>query len=372
MKDQIAKEILDRYLAGKSSIEEQALVETWYLDLGDKQEVNAPIDYDFRYQQLLATLPGPKKTQVIPLWSRLIAAAIALIVIGAGLFYYQAQDPKRGLHAMANYANDIAPGKVGATLTLANGKKIRLSDAANGQIAKQAGISVIKTADGQITYKIEESSSNNNQVNTLSTAVGETYSLILPDQSKVWLNAASSLTYAAGLQQQGQRRVKLVGEAYFQVAKDALHPFVVESGSQQVEVLGTEFNVNSYQDEEVFRTTLLQGSVKLSDNGATRILSPGDQATNAKGQLHLATVDTELAVAWKNNKFIFERLHIEEIMRMISRWYNVEVIYQGEVPDVTFWGSVSRFENVSKALISLEATGNVHFKIEGRKIYVFM
>lgn len=304
----------------------------------------------------------------IPLWPRIIAiAAVVLIVFGVYFFNYDKGIDDNSSHLLAN---DIAPGKVGATLTLANGKKIRLSDAVKGEIAKESGISITKTAEGQVVYEIKSNQGNPDEINTLSTAKGETYILTLPDQSKVWLNTASSLTYNAALMEHGVRRVKLSGEAYFEVAKDKAHPFIVESGNQQVEVLGTHFNVNAYQNEKVFRTTLLEGSVKVSENGQTRIMVPGIQAVNSGGDIKLSKADTELAVAWKSNNFIFDRLDIKEIMRTIERWYNVEVIYKEEITPGTFWGSVSRFDNVSKVLISLEATGNVHFKIEGRKIYV--
>ena len=318
--------------------------------------------------ELPITSPSHGKTK---LWPRIagIAAMVALIAMGIYFFSYNQKT------AVPDYrhllANDIAPGKLGATLTLANGEKIRLSDAANGEIAKESGISISKTADGQIVYRLQSATGDQDKVNTLTTAKGETFILTLPDRTKVWLNAASSLTYTANLRDKGVRRIRLSGEAYFEVSKDRHHPFIVESGDQQVEVLGTHFNVNAYPDEKVFRTTLLEGSVKVSEYGQTKLLTPGNQASNAGGNIQLGAVDTDLAVAWKSNNFIFDRLDIREIMRTIARWYNVEVIYQGDIPTDTFWGSVSRFDNISKVLIPLEATGNVHFRIEGRKIYVF-
>lgn len=309
-------------------------------------------------------IPAPK---VVRLWPRIaIAAAVVLVIFAAAWFFNSNTSDNKA--SEIRYASDVTPGKMGATLMLANGKKILLSDATNGELVNEAGVTVSKTADGQLIYEI--TGATDNSLNTLSTSNGETYQVKLPDGSKVWLNSASTLSYRTSLNENGIRRVKLTGEAYFEVAKDAVHPFIVESGNQQVEVLGTEFNVNAYQDEKVFRTTLLEGSVKLSEGSVSKILVPGTQAANAKGLIKLTAVDTELAVAWKNNKFIFDRLPIEEIMRMIARWYNLEVVYEGNIPSDTFWGSVSRFENVSKALVPLEATGNVHFKIEGRRIYV--
>ena len=313
---------------------------------------------------------GPKRYQ---LWPRIaVAVAVATAIFGAGLFYFS-KDAKQVEIGQVAYQSDVAPGVSGATLTLANGKKIRLSDAGSGELAQQAGVSVSKSADGKLVYEVRPEaglSDDLGAINTLSTDKGETYQVKLPDGTMVWLNAASSLKYAANLMDHGKRRVTLQGEAYFQVAKDKAHPFIVESGSQQVEVLGTEFNVNAYKDEKVFRTTLLEGSVRLSDNGQAKVMVPGIQARNSNGQITMTTVDTELAVACKNNNFIFDRVPIEEIMRMIARWYNVEVIYQGDVPSGTFWGSVSRYDNISKALTPLQTAGGVHFRIEGRKVYV--
>ncbi|MHA4896384.1 FecR family protein [Pedobacter sp. PWIIR3] len=311
----------------------------------------------------------PVRNKRINLWTKIgVAAAISTLIISAGLWFNGRKAGGENINEI-QYSSDVNPGVKGATLTLANGKKINLTTGANGELAKEAGVSISKTANGKLIYKII-GTADDEGMNTLSTANGETYEVILPDGSNVWLNSASSLTYKASLLEKGKRKVALTGEGYFEIAKDKVHPFIVSSGNQQVEVLGTHFNVNAYHDEKVFRTTLLEGSVKLTDNGMESILVPGIQAVNSNGQINQIKVDTELAIAWKNNKFIFDRVPIEEIMRMIARWYNLKVVYEGEIPSGTFWGSVSRFENVSKALIPLEATGNVHFKIEGRTIFV--
>lgn len=303
------------------------------------------------------------------LWPRIavgIAAAVALITLSVYLLNTtQYPEPDLG----APYVNDIKPGKIGATLTLANGKTIRLSDAQNGKIAREAGINVTKTANGQLVYEIGEGTADPNEINTLTTSKGETYVLTLPDKSKVWMNAASSLTYAASLNQR-ERKVILKGEAYFQVAEDKTRPFIVESHGQRIEVLGTWFNVNAYTDEEKVTTTLLKGSVKVSGKPGSKILRPGDQSSVNEKSISIAEVDTERAIAWKDNKFLFENDDIQYIMRMMERWYNVEVVYTGEMPTEKFGGGVSRFDNVSQVLKILESTGGAHFKIEGRKILV--
>jgi transmembrane sensor len=300
---------------------------------------------------------------------KITAAAIILIALTIGLYtYLHKENPDHG----TLFTNDIAPGKTGATLTLANGKKIRLTDVPMGEVAKESGISITKNVAGQLVYQIKGNPGESNSMNTLSTARGETYVVILPDQSKVWMNAASSLTYATSLNEHGIRKVKLDGEAYFEVAKDKVHPFIVETNGQQVEVLGTHFNISGYNDEESIKTTLLEGSVKvIANNNHNKVLKPGQQSSlSATGKLSVTEVDTKLFTAWKDNKFIFDNDDIKSVMRIVQRWYNVEVIYTGQLPDDNFGGKISRFSNVSSVLRILESTGGVHFKIEGRKIYV--
>ncbi|SMC48641.1 FecR family protein [Pedobacter africanus] len=323
------------------------------------------------FTKITDTIDAKPQHRRIGLWPR-VAAVLALIAIGIYFFNYRSNQGPEQLQQPAATVADITPGKTGATLTLANGKKIRLADAANGQIAREAGIIVRKTTDGQLVYEMsasDEAGSSAAKTNTLSTAKGETYIVTLPDKSRVWMNAASSLTYAAGLNGQ-ERRVKLEGEAYFEIAKDKTRPFIVESRGQKIEVLGTHFNVNAYADEEKVTTTLLEGSVRVWGKAGSRILKPGNQSKLNDNTITVTQADTELATAWKNNKFLFENDDIRYIMRMIERWYDVEVVYTGEIPVERFGGGVSRFGNVSQVLKILESTGGAHFKIEGRKILV--
>lgn len=370
--------LLIKYKNGELSLDEMALLETWYIkeSATDKPKLTEE-EIDMISQRVRLMLPLTEQEPLkLKLWPRITAAAVAIMIVGAGLFYVNTKISDKNEQLNSSQATTIVPGKQSATLTLANGKKIRLTEKMNGKVANEAGITITKTKSGQLIYSLNADEKNpaglagDGQTNILSTAKGETYQLRLPDGSAVWLNAASKLIYMAALNEHGIRRVKLEGEAYFQVAKDRLHPFVVESGRQQIQVLGTTFNVNTYTDEAVIKTTLLEGSIRLSENGISKILMPGNQAVNASGAISIHPANTSLAVAWKDNNFIFDRLGIQEIMRMIARWYNVEVIYKGEAPTSTFWGSISRFENVSKVLNALERTGNVHFEMKDRKIYV--
>jgi len=377
MDKQEIKELIQRYQDGAASADEQAKLLGWYNHYAKtKARAEFPMDIWFRQKSSLEAILGSAandKSRVVKLWPRIVAAvaAVAFIVIGIYLFRSQTNPA-----AESHYANDIKPGTTGATLTLSSGKQIRLTDAVKGELAEEAGVVVTKTREGQVVYEIKGSSAEPDKVNTLSTAKGETYMLVLPDKSKVWLNAASSLTYAAALNSKGRRIVQLNGEAYFEVAKDKAHPFVVESKGQQVEVLGTHFNINSYPDESVTKTTLIEGSVLVRRaelvSGSPQkevILKPDQQALLQAGKVVVADVNPDLYVAWKNNNFVFENNDIQYIMRQVERWYNVEVIYQS-VPTEKFWGSVSRFDNISSVLNILESAGGVHFKLDGRKLYV--
>lgn len=310
------------------------------------------------------------KYRKIKLWPRMaVAASIALAIIIGGYLYLNHKPSKQDTIA---YANDVTPGKNAATLILASGKKIVLSDAKNGQLAEEAGVLITKDANGQLSYEIKDQNlTETNRINTLTTAKGETYQVKLPDGTTIWLNAASTLKYPASFARLRHRSVELIGEAYFEVAKDKLHPFVVNSKDQQVEVLGTHFNINSYANEPAIKTTLLEGSVKVSlPKGKHRILEPNQQASFAGAEITVADIDPELAMAWKDNNFIFDNADIGFIMRMVERWYNVRIIYDGPIPEDKFNGAVSRFKNVSYVLRIMERTGKVHFKIDGRNILV--
>lgn len=302
------------------------------------------------------------------IWPRIISAAAAILLIAVGVNLFYSRDKKTD-QVLA--VQDINPGKKGATLTLANGQKIRLSDAANGEIAKEAGIRVTKTADGQLVYEIVNSEGNPDMVNTLSTEIGETYILTLPDKSKVWLNAASSLSYSAKLNENGVRRVTLDGEAFFQIAKDKAHPFVVHTAKQEVEVLGTAFNINSYQDEGVVATTLIEGSVKVKNGKGQQVIVPGEQVVNDGQDLRVAKVNLDNVVDWKEGEFNLDGMPFRAAMRKIARWYNVEVIYDESVPEnIVSGGWISRDVKLSTILEGIERSKQVHFKLQGRKLFV--
>ncbi|MCD0488085.1 FecR domain-containing protein [Pedobacter sp. MC2016-14] len=358
------------------------LLETDYqLSESNRKEIS-----DLRSQQIFEKVVSYPQANHQPrkLWPRLAGvAAIAAILVFSILV-------KNGFfHGDANFissisaAQDIAPGKNGATLTLASGRKIVLSEAHNGALASESGVRISKTADGEITYEILSSPETEDAgMNTLSTHRGETYRVKLPDGSLVWLNAASSITYPASFAKSKSREVVLDGEAYFEIEKEENHPFIVKSDDQDVTVLGTHFNVKAYKEETDVITTLLEGSVRVDfqaaawgDKGKVKYtdeirLSPGQQSSLRGESMRISKANLEESIAWKDGDFVFTENGIERMMRDIARWYNVEVIYEGSIPTGAFSGNVSRSKNISQVLQALEATKLVHFKLQGRRVYV--
>ncbi|MGO4288907.1 FecR family protein [Chitinophaga sp. RAB17] len=302
---------------------------------------------------------------------RIAAAAVITGILAGSLYLYRytnrsAVRPTPAATIAIN--NNISSGKNTATLTLANGKKIVLADSQDGKLTEQAGSEVTKTADGALEYHPVATGTVAPQYNKLSTARGEQYQITLPDGTKVWLNASTTLTFPTSFANMAARKVEVTGEAYFEVVADPAHPFIVNASKQEIKVLGTHFNINNYLDEPFAKTTLLQGAVKINNE---KTLTPGQQAISSKdGSLRIATVSTEAAIAWKNGYFEFNDENIYEIMRKIARWYNVEVIYEGDIPMNEMEGTISRYENVSKVLNTIQKAGLLKFRIEQKKIYV--
>lgn len=290
----------------------------------------------------------------------LIAASIATIIAALVLYYnhYNTSSKPKLLTSII----DIPPGGNNAVLTLANGSKINLSNAKNGVVAAQNGSDILKTSDGMIIYTAKENGSGKEiQYNTISTPKGGQYQIRLPDNSIVWLNAASSITYATSLNERGERRVSLEsGEAYFEVAKDKSHPFIVSSATQEVTVLGTHFNINNYSDESTVRTTLLEGKVSvhsLKGSSPDKVLWPGQQSSISGSNINISSVDMETAIAWKNGLFVFNDTDVPTIMRQISRWYNVEVEFSGTVPHNLISGGIERNSSLATTMKMLEMVG---------------
>lgn len=293
------------------------------------------------------------------------AAAMSLL-LATGLYYYQSRTIQPTDQVVL--VNDVDPGNSKAILRLADGSTVQLDDTGNGTIAQQSGVSIVKTVDRGIIYQVNntENTTSSSLYNTIEIPKGGKYQVRLPDGSEVWLNAASTLKYPVSFNEHGERRVELSGEAYFIVAHNKAQPFVVKTVNQEITVLGTEFNVNAYADENRTITTLLNGSVKVqSDNLA--ILKPGQQTMLSNGQLKVQMADTEAAAGWRNGMFLFHSMDMKSIMRQLERWYNVEVDI-ATIPDNQFYGEIQRDVKLSQVLSMLEATSGLKFKIEGRRI----
>lgn len=342
----------------------------------DRPAIQEELD-QVRARVIRQTDTGIMKSRSFGLGSWLKIAAVFLLCSGTALFFYLQK-----INAQAQLSA-IVPGGNKAVLTLADGSRIILDQAANGSLARQAGIQVSKTNDGQLIYSVMEQHVGDGKTNaltdltnTISTPKGGQYQVNLPDGTKVWLNAASELKFPLSFAKLKERRVELHGEAYFEVEKDASKPFIVKSEQQTVQVLGTHFNINSYADEKETKTTLLEGSVKVNPIGGNDadqvVLKPGLQAQVFSGvkQVNVLRVDPQAAVSWKNGQFFFEDEPIENIMMQVARWYDVEIVYQDDLSGKTVWGSVTRYASVSKVLSIVELTGGIHFKVEGRRITV--
>ncbi|HSU26797.1 MAG TPA: FecR domain-containing protein [Chitinophagaceae bacterium] len=309
-----------------------------------------------------------------PIKKKLITYGIAAsLVILVGLFFlFILMDKKADPGKPGLTENTIQPGGNYAVLKLANGQTINLYDAKNGLIDSSGGSEVLKTADGQLSYEKEGKAGN--EIHTLTTPAGGQYNILLADGSRVWLNASSSLTYPVTFSGK-TREVTLTGEGYFEIANVSQHtaageekiPFIVDVRGRRVEVLGTHFDINAYEDETTINTTLLEGKVRIGDEE----LSPGEQAQlDPNGKITiLQNINTAEAVAWKNGQFQFKDALIEPIMRQVKRWYDAEVVYEGKV-DFHFNATIYRKEPVEKLLHILEETNRVHFKIDGKKIIV--
>jgi ferric-dicitrate binding protein FerR (iron transport regulator) len=299
------------------------------------------------------------------------ASVIGLLLISAFLLYNR-NTSKETLNAEVSeqrFKNDVLPGGDKATLTLADGTTVVLDDAQNGTLAQQGGSKVIKLG-GKLSYDLINKNSKEIVYNTISTPNGGQYQLELPDGSFVWLNATSSIHFPTSFVGK-ERRVEITGEAYFEVAKNRDMPFIVAVNGAEVQVLGTHFNVNAYNDEENVKTTLLEGSVKFVSGANTNMLKPGQQSQlTTDGMIKVVSnVDVDEVVAWKNGMFDFENAAIEIVMRQLSRWYDVEIEYKGKTDDL-FIAEMRRNIKLSDALKALELTGKVKFEIQGKKIIV--
>lgn len=377
--DELMKLMLER----ESSAEIQAHME------GLINQSPAASNYrEGEWDPLFQKIVGANTVPVVKMRGRVVMAAAILLLLTSGGWWFLHNNGRRHVQSISQgtgIARDAAPGRNRAILTLASGTTVDLDSAKEGYIGRQGSSQVMKFQGGQLAYEDAASQHGATQYNILTTPRGGQYQLLLPDGSKVWLNAASSIRYPTSFTGH-ERVVEVTGEAYFEIAKNPAMPFkvTVARGSlagvnmqgavaddrMQVEVLGTHFNIMAYDDESTINTTLLEGLVRVCRKGTTALVNPGEQAKlDNGGGLKVAPADTEEAVAWKDGLFKFNEASIDQVMRQLSRWYDVEVVYVNNPPKDLFRGEMYRNVNVSRILKVLEASG-VHFTVEGKKILV--
>nr|WP_067053269.1 FecR family protein [Mucilaginibacter sp. L294] len=368
--------LLHKYKNNQLTDSEKEELDNWFhsLKLGGKDmeswlaEKNLPDELfrDFKIQ-----LAQTQRKGRLAWFRRSAAAAVVLLVIslGAALYFSRQQAVPQLTH---NHVQDIQPGSNKATLTLGNGKKIILAAVKDGRLAMEGGAEINKAADGQLIYKKAAPSGPDTVLNTMSTPVGGQYNLMLADGTRVWLNASSSIRYPTAFNG-SSRQVEITGEAYFEVTHNAAKPFKVLSAGQQIEVLGTHFNVNAYENEGVVITTLLQGRVRVANPTGAQILIPGQQSVagdGGKGMIKLVKdADTDEAVAWKEGYFQFNQADIHQVMRQLSRWYDIRVSYRNPSSARKFQGAIQRDLRFSQVLRIL-AKSNMHFTVKGKEVVV--
>ncbi|HEY8956309.1 FecR family protein [Chitinophaga sp.] len=364
--------LAEKMLKGTISDEEKVLFEKWYNTFPEQDvEWNDETIHTAGElkNRMLLRIKGQKT--IIRKWYWAAAAVLTLFIAGT-IYYYTRQTSMEQLVAQSGIAQKhIVPGSNKATLLLANGHTITLNDEHDGTLAQQGNTQVIKLNTGQLAFQSGSGNDAGNTaaLNTLSTPRGGQYQITLADGTIVWMNAASRLIFPTSFSGK-DRTVKLIGEAYFEIAPNAQQPFILNVNNMQIRVLGTRFNVKAYDDEPMVRTTLLQGMVKVAGKDKEVLLKPGQQAKmNNSGEMNVVAVNVDDVMAWKNGIFSFNDVTIEEVMLQIARWYDVEIIYPEGVPRGLFRGEIDKASDITTVLKILEVSG-VRFNVEGRKILV--
>lgn len=381
--NQRALQLLEKFEQDIASEEELRELDEWYQSFEqdpkfttnlNKQEqisarekllhkINTRLD-----RESVDSITAESKKQIW-LWPRMAAAATILMILSVtGYFFWQRNQATPQTAQIEK--QDIAPGNNKAILTLGNGQQIILASAKNGHIATEGNAVVDKTVNGQIVYHQRQSSTTEPVYNMIVTPRGGQYHLTLADGTNVWLNAASSIRYPTEFTGK-ERLVELTGEAYFEVTHNAVKPFRVQTSSQSVQVLGTHFNINAYNDEPVVKTTLLEGSVSVHSGVVSALIKPGEQAILTHNLFKVIEVDTDTEMAWKDGGLRFTDENLESVMRKISRWYDVDIEYENNgMKQLPLTGIIVHSPPLSKVLRMLELTRQVHFKVAGKKIIV--
>lgn len=365
MTEREANELLRRFETNQCTQDEKDLVESWYLHVVKLHARLDPADYDDVKKKLWARI-APKRKIYISL-RRYAAAVIAVGALAYGYYFIGVHDVQHS----AQIVETIQPGANKATLILGNGQSISLNDSHNGQVAALPGVQISNdTSTGVVSYKLSGTKVNNaTQLNTIKTPAGGQYQLILPDGSKVFLNAASSLVFPSQFTG-SKREVTLTGEAYFEITRNPSQPFLVTSAGQQLKVLGTHFNISAYPSEPI-RTTLTEGSVELSQltqqniSPQKQLLKPDQQATLLSTGFAIKHVDASDEIAWKDGLFVFKETQLLNVLQQVSRWYNVQVNYTN-IPNKTVDAEISRTLTLPRFLQILEAGTGIKITLDNQ------
>jgi transmembrane sensor len=373
--------LLEKYLAGKSTGKEEALLDEYYKRLEAMSDVNLSSQQEQALKasilekiEVKINIPEEKPKQTLkPSYRIWYAAASILIMIAVGSFFIRRDKKTEMVNQVPGATKqEIRPGSNKAVLTLSSGEQIVLTDPHSGVLAKEGAAKIIKKENGELVYNLENKPAKQSDkpiYNTITVPRGGQYQLVLSDGSKVLLNAASSLTYPAEFNGR-YRNVELKGEGYFEVAKNASKPFIVKANDVEVRVLGTHFNISAYSDDANITTTLIEGAVSMNKGKQARLLAPGQQGISAytTGEISVQPANIEQTMGWVKGKFVFKDLNIKEIMKIAGRWYDIEVEYRGNVQSKKFGGTTSRFSNITELLDYMKITGGVNYKIEGRRV----
>lgn len=369
MNNQEAEQLIRKFLNGQCTEAEQLLLRDWYQQLEESQPV-PPVQDDSQMKRAVLETVLAQKRPVLKVnrnWYRIAVAASVLFALGLVLYMTGGYGERPAVF----FTTDISPGKANATLTLSDGSVVDLGEAKTGSLNGETAVKLSKGAKDLLVYEHSDAKKTTEVplYNTIRTPAGGKFSAVLPDGTHIWLNASSSIRFPVHFQEK-ERRIDMTGEAYFEVSKNKDQPFLVYSGDQVVRVLGTHFNINAYADEAFSTTTLEEGKITVHRGNSSVVVNPGQQVLNKiTGPLLVKTADVQRELAWKDELFDFKSADIRFIMRQLSRWYNVEVSYQGEISNDLFTGKINKNIKLSEALKIL-SNQNIHFKIEGKKIIV--
>ncbi|MGE8290042.1 MAG: FecR family protein [Sphingobacterium sp.] len=374
------QQLFERYINNQTSKEETAFLLTYLQDKENKEVVEKLIENRFDgattdhkivekeildrvFNKIILDAPATKPQR--PLWHKIVAisaVAALILIISFPLLNWK----KDNLSAM----QIVPPGSNKATLTISSGETFVLENQPNGQLTADKGMRIEKTSEGGINYSsVNELAQKQPSMHLLNIPKGGQFQLTLSDGTKVWLNSHSSLEYPSCFTGK-ERRVKLTGEGYFEVAKNNGKSFIVETANQQVEVLGTKFNINAYEDESSTRTTLAEGAVSVNTGQRSTLLKPGQQSILTSNNITVKSVDTYQALDWKNGDFNFVNDDLKSIMRKISRWYNIEVVLEEPISKETYVAQISRKKQLNDLLKALQRAGSFKYHIQNNKLYI--